>query len=50
MVEPASDALLYHDDKRLFMAAGSESLLCDVAKLVFTGPTQPAMALLAKSG
>ena len=50
IVKPVSDALLYHDDKRLFMAAGSEALLSDVAKLVFTGPTQPAMALLAKSG
>ena len=49
ILEPVPHALLYHDDKRLFMAAGSESLLSEVSNLVFTGPTQPAMALLAKS-
>ncbi len=50
IVEAVTDALLYHDDKRLFMAAAGESLLCEVARLIFTGPTQPVMALLAKSG
>lgn len=50
VVEPLSQPLLYHDDKRLFMAAGDESLLSEVAGLLFTGPTRPAPAVLAKSG
>ena len=50
ILEPVPQAILYHDDKRLFMAAAGESLLSEVATLLFTGPTRPGLALLAKSG
>ncbi len=49
IVEPVPQALLYHDDTRLFMAAGGESVLSEVADMIFTGSTRPALALLARS-
>jgi myo-inositol-1(or 4)-monophosphatase len=49
ILEPVSESLIYHDDRRLFMAATGESLLHDVTRRVFPGPTRPAMALLART-
>jgi fructose-1,6-bisphosphatase/inositol monophosphatase family enzyme/predicted metal-dependent phosphoesterase TrpH len=47
MLEPVSAPIIYHDDKRLLMAAGDLTLLNEVSSRLFPGPKRPSMALLA---
>lgn len=50
LLESIGRSIIYNDDKHLFMAAGSETALREIAGLLFVGPRPPALALLAPSG